>query len=291
MKKNNAVETRRVTSTRELGLDLAHIAARHLFKTDHLHYGYWPADLPVDLANLRRAQENYTDYLVAHLPAGVRTILDVGSGTGALARRLIDSGYAVDCVSPSISQTERVRTLLGDDAGCIYESTYEALRTDKRYDLILFSESFQYIPLGDSIRISCGLLHPGGHLLICDYFRNETPDRGPFGGGHSLKSFRREVAAHPLCAVAEEEITDRITPNLDLTADFVNEVVAPSRQRILRHLTLRYPTLSRIALWAFRKPLAQADAKYMTGQRGGANFAVYKTYRLLVYRLTAGAPA
>lgn len=33
-------------SSRELGLDLALILARYLWKTDHLHYGYWTAGMP-----------------------------------------------------------------------------------------------------------------------------------------------------------------------------------------------------------------------------------------------------
>lgn len=285
-------------STRELGLDLAALAARHLFQTDHLHFGYWSEDLTPSLANLRRAQEDYSDFLFSHIPAGVRTILDVGSGTGAFACRLIRAGYEVDCVSPSASQTERLRALRRDtfgdqeeeDDGCVFTCRYQDLRTERRYDVVLFSESFQYIPLDRALAVTCRLLKPGGYLLICDFFRRETPDKGPFGGGHKFAAFEKEVAGLPLLWVADEDITPRMTPNLDLTADFVEEVILPAKQRIFGYLEARYRWPFRALQWLFKRPLQRADEKYMTGQRRGANFAAYKTYRLLLLQKQAEVP-
>lgn len=275
---------RRTASTRELGLDLAQIAARYLFQTDHLHYGYWPEGLAVEPGNLRRAQENYADLLVAHIPPGARTILDVGTGTGALARRLLDAGYAVDCVSPSPHLTERARAVIGEGDTCLFECRYEDLHTERCYDLILFSESFQYVEMEKALAVSADRLRPGGHLLICDFFRNDTPERGPFGGGHPLAEFRRRVAAYPLCLVTDRDITEQTSPNLDLTADFVEQVVAPARDRVLHWLTDSRPLLARALRAAFRRHLERAEAKYLSGQRSGANFRVYKSYRLLVFR-------
>ncbi|MBC8104384.1 MAG: methyltransferase domain-containing protein [Cytophagales bacterium] len=275
---------RQTASTRELGLDLAQIAARYLFGTDHLHYGYWPAGLPVEPGNLRRAQENYTDLLVSYIPAGVRTILDVGMGTGALAQRLLGEGYEVDCVSPSPYLTERARTLLGQGP-CIFECRYEELQTERRYDLILFSESFQYIDLPHTLSVSDAHLREGGHLLICDFFRKDTPDRGPFGGGHPLAEFRRQVAQYPLLQpIADVDITRETAPNLDLTADLVTQLIAPARDRVFHWAATSYPLLSRALRGAFRRPLERAEAKYLSGQRSGANFQVYKSYRLLLFQ-------
>jgi len=84
-----------VTSSRELGLDLAAIAARYLFGTDHLHYGLWTEGLPVHMNNLLKAQEQYADMLLATIPEGTKTILDVGTGTGilAIAAAKVDSKF------------------------------------------------------------------------------------------------------------------------------------------------------------------------------------------------------
>ncbi len=271
-----------VTSSRELGLDIAAVAARYLFQTDHLHYGLWTDDLPVHMNNLRRAQENYADLIVSTIPEGTRTILDVGTGTGALAKRLLSAGYAVDCVSPSPSLTERARANVGD-AAHIFECKYEDLQTDKRYDLILFSESFQYIPLDRSLALSKDYLNTGGHILICDYFRNDTPDKGPFGGGHSLKEFRETVEQSTLIPVIDRDITPFTAPNLDLVVDMVENVVTPIKTQLFDFARIKYPFLFRVLTWTFRKQLAHFDGKYMGGKRSGKNFQVYKSYRLLLF--------
>lgn len=269
--------------SRELGLDLAQIAARYLFHTDHLHYGYWPKDLPVEMTNLKQAQENYVNLIVGTIPAGVHTILDVGAGTGALAKHLQGKGYQVDCVSPSPHLTEKIRANLGD-AQQIFESTYEDLRTDRRYDMILFSESFQYIALDKSLALSVQYMNPGGYILISDYFRNDTPDKGPFGGGHHLSAFRRELERQPLTQLVDEDITPQTAPNLDLVADMVLNAVIPMKNLLFQFAACKYPYPYRLLTWMFRKPLAHFDTKYLGGKRSGANFQVYKTYRLLLFR-------
>jgi SAM-dependent methyltransferase len=299
-------KTDSTASIRELGLELASIAARHLFQTDHLHYGYWPDGMAAELRNLPQAQENYTDLIIGHIPPGVRTILDVGAGTGVMAKRLRELGYSVDCVSPSPYLAEQARNQFSDAAfdntpslgnptdvptsdsfdtpstNHVFESRYEDLQTNNQYDLILFSESFQYIEIGAALSRSCDLLRCGGYLLICDFFRNPTPDRGPFGGGHPIAEFHRRLAALPLQSLTDEDITDRMTPNIDLVADFVDEVVGPARERIIHYLEKHYPLPLRFLCWMFRRPLKRMEEKYLTGKRRGASFKVYKTYRLLL---------
>ncbi|MBC7806187.1 MAG: methyltransferase domain-containing protein [Akkermansiaceae bacterium] len=271
-----------VTSSHELGLDLAAIAARYLFETDHLHYGLWTEDLPVHMKNLHKAQEQYSDLIVSTIPDGTKTILDVGTGTGALARRLMDAGYSVDCVSPSPYLTERARANVGTDAQ-IFECKFEDLVTDKRYDLILFSESFQYIPLNRSLVLSQEYLNTGGHVLICDYFRNDTPDKGPFGGGHHLKDFRKELESSALTPLLDRDITPLTAPNLDLVADMNDKVVAPMKAQLFAFARVKYPFWFKLTTSIFKKPLAHFDTKYMGGKRSGKNFQVYKSYRLLLF--------
>jgi hypothetical protein len=133
-------------------------------------------------------------------------------------------------------------------------------------------------------------LHSGGYLLISDFFRNETPDRGPFGGGHSLAEFRRQIAARPLRILVDKDITAQTAPNLDLVADFVEKVVAPAKEQVFHFLAGRYPLPFRALRWVFRRRLRQAEEKYFAGKRSGANFQVYKSYRLLLFQLFQNDP-
>lgn len=125
--------------SRELGLALGLLVGRPLLGMEDLHYGYWPDGLAPTLQNLPAAQEAYTDRLVQRIPDGVRTILDVGCGAGHVAAALVRRGYRVDCLSPNPTLNRLVRERLGDQVG-LFECRYEALRTDRRWDLVLFSE-------------------------------------------------------------------------------------------------------------------------------------------------------
>ena len=43
----------------------------------------------MNAANLPKAQENHSNFIISHIPEGIETILDVGCGTGGLASELI----------------------------------------------------------------------------------------------------------------------------------------------------------------------------------------------------------
>ena len=79
----------------EIGLEIAAICGKQFLKLEHLHYGYWTKDLEVDLPNLCKAQENYANFLISHIPEDVETILDVGCGMGQIAKKLLDMGYGI----------------------------------------------------------------------------------------------------------------------------------------------------------------------------------------------------
>jgi len=136
--------------SREVGLEILHLALRHHPGSHHLHYGYWEAGLEPTIANLPKAQEAYCEFLISHIPEGTRSILDVGCGTGALARRLQDAGYEVECISPSRAFARYARELL-DEGTPIHECYYEDFAPQRRYDLVLFSESFQYMKIEQAL--------------------------------------------------------------------------------------------------------------------------------------------
>ena len=81
------------------------------------------------------------------------SILDVGCGTGIILCELLKKGYSVDAVIPSIHLQKRVeakiKILRPKSKPQIYSSKFEEMLENKdfsKYDLIFFSESFQYIP-------------------------------------------------------------------------------------------------------------------------------------------------
>src|SRR6185503_11516759 len=146
----------------EFGLALGYVIGHHFLNMQDLHYGYWPQGLARVPQNLAQAQSNYTDFLMSHIPPGVKSVLDVGCGAGNTARKLLERGFTVDCVSPNGVLTSVARQVLAG-RGDIFETRFQDLQTERRYDLVLFSESLLFIPLEEAFTKALSLLNPGGH--------------------------------------------------------------------------------------------------------------------------------
>ncbi|HWC74776.1 MAG TPA: class I SAM-dependent methyltransferase [Gemmatimonadales bacterium] len=271
----------------EFGLALGFLIGRHFLNMQDLHYGYWPDDLPRVPQNLAQAQAHYTDFLISHFPAGVKSVLDVGCGAGNTARKLLERGLTVDCVSPNGVLTGVAKeTLRG--RGDIFETRFQDLKTERRYDLILFSESLLFIPLEEAFTKALSLLNPAGHILITDIFRVPAEGKSPIGGGHELPRFRETIARFPLVSELDIDMTDGIAPTFDLLDAAYREAIQPAYQLILARLEARYPWLMKLVKWKFRKKIRRYEDKHFSGRRNGANFKKYKAYRLMLYRSMGG---
>ena len=279
--------------SREQGL----VLARQLLDVEDLHYGLWDADLELKLGNLAAAQQRYNDMLIAQLPRLEREVrvLDIGCGTGQLLRQLLDRGYSADGVIPSKDLCDAVRRKLADRSGHrsrIFECGFEGFPVEqcrRHYDVALFSESFQYISPSVSMPILQAILKPGGLLLISDFFKSDAPESASldpgFGGGHPLKDFYTSMKRTPFVLVKDEDITRRVSPNMELVNDLLMKRIKPATLAIGRYVEGRHPLLARLALRLLGKKLEKVNRKYFSGGRSKEVFERYKTYRLLLYRL------
>ncbi len=269
--------------SKEVGL----VAGLNLFNfflgTKDLHYGLWDDDLELDVRNLPQAQKRYSDYLIGHIPEGVETILDVGCGAGGLASELIARGYRVQGVSPSPLLSEAAQQQAGPDFR-IHHGRFEDvdLTAEAPFDLVMFSESFQYIDLDTVLERAQALLRPGGHILICDFFKTDAPGKSVIGGGHKYSRFLEVLDASGLRVVAEDNITDRTAPNLDLVDRMGRELILPTMKLIGYTFKANRPWLSKLFTWKFRKKLDKIDYKYLSGERNAQSFAKYKIYKLFL---------
>ena len=267
----------------EFGLALGFLIGHHFLDMQDLHYGYWPEGLAHVPQNLAQAQAHYTDFLMSHIPAGLKGVLDVGCGTGNTARRLLERGFTVDCVSPNGVLTGVAKQML-QGRGDIFETRFQDLQTERRYDLILFSESLLFIPLEEAFTKALSLLNPGGYVLITDIFRVPAEGKSPIGGGHELPRFRETIARFPLAPVLDLDMTDGIAPTFDLLDAAYREAIQPAYQLIVARLVARHPWVMKLVRWKFRKKIQRYEDKHFSGRRNGLNFKKYKAYRLLLYR-------
>jgi SAM-dependent methyltransferase len=276
--------------TRSIGLDIGLAFSKFLTGKENLHYGLWATDMAVCAANIGAAQEAYTEKLFGLLPQGKNLrILDIGGGAGETAKKLVALGHQVEIVIPSSFLAQRCRENAGPTA-MVHETTFEAFETDNKFDLCLFSESFQYIPTEIALDKSTHLLKEGGAIIISDCFRTEAfyqakTDQARVGGGHSLAEFRAILAQRALKIIFEEDITTAVAASVDVEQEMFN-VFGYAIARTDDGLASAHPFLRRILrgifdLFVSKRRRARLDQRLNQKSRSAANFCRFNTYLMM----------
>ncbi len=272
--------------SKEVGL----VAGLNLFNfflgTRDLHYGLWQDDLEVCIQNLPEAQKRYTDFLLSHVPGGVKRILDVGCGAGGVATELLARGYQVEGVSPSPLLSEAAQKQAGEDF-VIHQGRFEdvSFAENEKFDLVMFSESFQYITLRTVLENAKQRLNPGGHILICDFFKTGAPGKSVIGGGHPQHKFQAVLEKSGLEVLADKDITRETAPNLDIVNQMGQELFYPTFKLIGYSFESNHPWLAKFIRWKYQKKIKKINRKYLSGERNGDCFTLHKVYRLLLLRM------
>ena len=229
--------------TRSIGLDVSLSFAKWLTGMENLHYGDWTG-LQVCAANAGTAQVAYTDRLFTYLPERPCRILDIGGGAGETARKLIALGHTVEIVIPSAFLADRCRANAPE--AVVHEMPFEAFDGTGPFDVCLFSESFQYIPMVDSLPRCLSLLAPDGRIVIADCFRSDAfardPVRSTVGGGHKIADYRTTIADLGLAVLREEDITEAVAPSVEIEQGMFN-VIGHAVTRVDTELTKKKPAL------------------------------------------------
>jgi SAM-dependent methyltransferase len=265
-----------------VGLVAGFLAGRHFVGLNDLHYGYWLDGIEPCVKNLAAAQEEYSKFLVSHIPMGARRILDVGCGAGGLAAKLITRGHEVDCVSPSSFLNDQAKNLLGDRAH-LHECRYEDFRAVESYDAIVFCESFQYVDKKRACELVSSQLRSGGSLIISDFFCLPAKERSPIGGGHQLKEFRETVSRLPFRQIDDIDITPQTAPTFNVIDQVFSDVLQPIWQEVDAVFATTHPMWSRCINAIFKKRITKVEQKYFSHKQTAESFKKFKTYRLLRY--------
>ena len=129
------------------------------------------------------------------------------------------------------------------------------------------------------------MLNNQGHLLICDFFKLDVTGKSPVSGGHGITRFFKYMEEQPFVKVLDFDITKETAPSLDIMRDLIQEVILPTWNSIAYYMKQNYPRFSKIFSFVFRKKIAQAHKKYLSGRTNSKEFANFKTYRLLLYKI------
>lgn len=240
-------------TTRYQNAALAYYLA--LTKSNYLHYGYWQP-LPqsaedLTLPRFRQAQEAYAHKLVNFIPQGVAQILDVGCGIGGNALKLLELGYQIDGLAPDPCQQQQFIETTGNRAG-FYLSEFQTFTPPHSYDLILMSESSQYIDVEDLARVARSCLDRGGYLLLADMLRrDQNYIQGIFSNCHQVDQLQAALQQAGFRLVELEDISVGVAPTLDLCLENLHTFGISTFSYIADVISIAVPPIYSLLSWCY----------------------------------------
>ncbi len=248
--------------------------------SSYLHYGYWePLPKPgeeLNITRLRTAQAAYTEKLFSFIPEGVNTILDVGCGVGGNAVYLRDRGFAVEGLAPDEIQEEK---FIQNTQGKVtfHLTRFEDFKSSKQYDLVLFSESSQYISVDDLAQGAAGLLSNGGYLLMADMMRsNGEYKEGIFSNCHVVSELKVALEKAGFNLVKTEDISNAIAPTIDLSIENFQTFGLTTIKYIADVVKIAVPPIHAIGSWAFKRWLEKLIVEGLEAKKIFENHLCYE---------------
>lgn len=270
----------KTTYYNDISLKLFH----QLFGLHHLHYGYFDENLKPEFKNVAAAQEKYVEELLSFIPENVKTILDVGCGTGGVASKLVEKGYQVTCIAPDPYLIEKTLENTNNKVET-YTDLYENLSElkDEAYDMILMSESCQYIKPDPGWEQNKRLVKKGGYLLVADFFKIREIDIPTMSrSGQPLDNFLERAKNAKFDLISEKNITKNVGPTMDIYQEFITTKGFPILDAINEFAKRRYPMLYKILSFFLRKKILKIRQKY--SEQGQRPFIDYKNYFIFLFQ-------
>jgi MPBQ/MSBQ methyltransferase len=222
-----------------------------------IHYGYWEpiptSTTELTIGGLQTAQANYTDKLLSFIPAGIETVIDVGCGIGGNTLHLLDRGFKVEGLAPDPIQKERFLERVQDRA-IFHLTTFENFKSSHQYDLVLLSESSQYMSAIDIAQGAANILNPKGYLLIADMLRQDGDYRaGIFSNCHLVGDLDLALTKAGFKMMKSEDISTHIAPTIDLCVDAFQRYGLNTLNYIAELGQIAVPPIYKLLRWAYRR--------------------------------------
>ena len=293
----NIFKKKKKEASRLVGLDIALKVSSFVTGKEHLHYGLWEK-LDVTLENLGKAQEAYTNLLFKYLPKKEPQkkleILDIGGGAGENAKKLIERGHRVTIIVPSKILAEHAKINTNKKAKILITTFEDYIPKYNSFDLCLFAESFQYIPIKTALKKASILLKNNGEILIADCFRSDKKQIGIIrqpGGGASLKSMEKELEIQKFKILVRKEITKLVAPSVELEQKFYN-TLGFSINRIVTSLNVNRPITLKFLkiiykIFFSKRRRKRLEKRLFENTRTADSFIKYNHY--MIYKLKPGS--
>ncbi|HEX7808590.1 MAG TPA: hypothetical protein VF608_07695 [Thermoanaerobaculia bacterium] len=200
-----------------------HILTHEEGAVTYLHYGLF--EKPGETIGV--AQERSTQLLLSRLPEPPASILEVGIGLATTLKKLTDLGYDVEGITPDEKQIAMIRARYGD-AVRVHCAPFETFPATRRYDLLVFQESSQYI---DSEALFAKALTLSDEIVVLDEFSLKPLDAP---GLHALNDFLAAAARHGYELYENLDLSEQAAPTMEYFATRIPEY----RERLIADLAL-----------------------------------------------------
>jgi SAM-dependent methyltransferase len=223
---------------------------------DYLHYGYFDpapdAGEEISLGDIKRAMDAYAGLLASRVARGQR-VLDVGCGTGGLLGRLVERGANVTGLTPNIAHARHIEAKWPGVP--LLRARLEDIDTAgfaPGFDVVITSESFQYVDIDAGMAKIGTIMAPGGKWLVSDYFRLSTDAANR--SGHLLDAFQTGLERHEFAVEEQLDITDNVLPTLKYAHHLAANLALPAAKFGVERFMRRRPWLAAlVGGWARRK--------------------------------------
>lgn len=260
--------------------------ANKVFGLKYLHYGYFDG-LPTTLDALPEAQEIYVQQVLSHIPADVKKVLDVGCGAGGVALNLVNRGLDVTCCDPDPYMLQKTSELTGNrikTKNDFYEKAQGL--PEGGFDMVLMSESCQYVPYGEGFAQHKKHLRPGGYVLISDFFKVRELDKPYLSkSGHKFDEFVAEAKRQGFELQVDRDITKQCAPTHDIYQKILLEKAFPVAEALFEYVSRRYPKFYKMMKYFVGEKVLFLKQKYSS--QGADIFTQYKSYRILLFKKQA----
>jgi len=214
-----------------------------ILRNGMLHYGYFE-DIgiqagEISIGMMERAQERYAELIVDAIPGTEGRVLDAGCGMGGLTRILNSRNIEVEALTPNKNQIEHIKKTY--PAVKTHHCKYESLNANDSFDVIIHSESLQYIDLEEAFRKTGKILKDHGRWIITDYFR--LSEQGQNTSGHLLSNFKDAVSQQGWTIETQRDITENVLPTLKLIWLYAERFLKPVKHFALEKFRFKKPWL------------------------------------------------
>ena len=215
-------------------------------RSPYLHYGFWndPSKININdisLNDVIKAQERYIEHLSSFIPKGISNILDVGAGIGGNSQFLISRGFDVDALSPDEYQ-ENIFEKKYNGKVKFFKTKFENFISEKKYDLILQSESVCYIKIDKGWEVASQTLRDGGYLLASDYFhfKKDIFSKWHTRASHDEKKYLKSASDHGFKLIKEFDQTTNTMPTLDFAKAFYERFIDTTIEFTLNYIRTKH---------------------------------------------------